>query len=281
MYRNGNDLGRIGSPADYEPNSGQLSLDGTKLLTARSRAGLGTYDIVRLDLVTERDERLTSNPGSEITPVWIDSERAILYAGDSDGRVPHLFRKDLATDAEQAVLPAGNQQVVSDVFPDGRVAYAERSGGKFQMFQLRLNPGARPVSLLQSPLNTSGMRLSPDGQTMTFVGTGEAGPSVYVAPVSGKQPLILAVEGERISPRWSADGRQIFYVGRDNWMTALEVQTGSSLKVGAAKKLFKLSGPATLLDVSRDGRFLLLLHLVRANERPIVVDIAAIASTGR
>ena len=45
--RNGNEVGTIGSPADYQPDSARLSRDDSALLTARSRAGLGTYDIWR------------------------------------------------------------------------------------------------------------------------------------------------------------------------------------------------------------------------------------------
>ena len=83
--RNGNDVGSVGSPAEYDPASGRLSHDETQLLIARSRAGLGTSDIWRLDLVRGHEEQLTWDRGSEVTPVWIDRERAILYAADSAG----------------------------------------------------------------------------------------------------------------------------------------------------------------------------------------------------
>jgi serine/threonine protein kinase/Tol biopolymer transport system component len=282
--RNGNEVGSFGSPADYEPNSARLSRDGSQLLTARSRVGLGTYDIWRLDLRRGMDEQLTWNRGSELTPVWIDGERAILFAADSAGRVPHLFRKDLATGAEEQVLPPGRQQLVMDVFPDGRAAYVERSAqGRFQIFQLSLTHGASPAPLLQSPLSTWGMRLSPDGRAMTYVATGGEGGrvGVYVAPVPVTDAPVLAVAGVSGTPRWSADDRQIYYVSRDDAMMTLEVQTVPSLKVGVPKQLFKLRRSASLLEVSRDGRFLLLVHQVRADQRPIVVDTAAISSTQR
>jgi hypothetical protein len=64
-------------------------------------------------------------------------------------------------------------------------------------------------------------------------------------------------------------------------MMTLGVETVPSLRVGKPKQLFKLRRRARLQDVSRDGRFLLLVHHVRAGERPIVVDIAAIRSTQR
>ena len=54
-----------------------------------------------------------------------------------------------------------------------------------------------------------------------------------------------------------------------------------SLKVGAPEKLFKLRRTAYLQDVSLDGRFLLLVPLVRAGQYPIAVWTGAIASTQR
>jgi Tol biopolymer transport system component len=280
--RNGNEIGTISKPAEYSKESARLSRDGTRLLTARSRVGLGTYDIWLLDLRRGMDEQLTWNRGSEVTPVWIDGERAILFAADSAGRVPHLFRKDLATGAEEQVLPPGRQQLVMDVFPDGRAAYVERSG-RFQIFQLSLTRGASGAPLLQSPLSTPDMRLSPDGRAMTYVATeGEGRPvGVYVALVPVTDAPVLAVAGDSGKPRWSADGRQIYYVSPDDAMMTLEVQTVPSLKVGVPKQLFKLRRSASLLEVSRDGRLLLLVHQERADKRPIVVDTAAISSTRR
>ena len=132
--RNGNESGTIGKPADYDPGSSRLSRDGRKLLTARRQRGLGGYDIWRLDLDRGTEEQLTSGRGSEVTPVWIDGERSIIFAGDSAGSLPHLFRRDLATGSEKELLPPGSQQLVMDVLPGGgAVVYAERQvAGRLQ-----------------------------------------------------------------------------------------------------------------------------------------------------
>ena len=102
-----------------------------------------------MNLGSRDDERqLTSNRGSEVNPVWIDDVRAIVFSGDSRGSVPHLFRRDLATAEDEAVLPPGKQQNAMDVFPDGRVAYVERGEGGFRPFELSSAPGASPTPLL-------------------------------------------------------------------------------------------------------------------------------------
>jgi hypothetical protein len=64
-------------------------------------------------------------------------------------------------------------------------------------------------------------------------------------------------------------------------MMAVAVRTGPSLSVGTAQQLFELKRSASLLEVSRDGRFLLLVPQRRAAERPIIVDTATIRSAGQ
>jgi hypothetical protein len=89
---------------------------------------------------------------------------------------------------------------------------------------------------------------------------------------------VQAVEDSVGVPRWSADGSQLYYLSPDDVMMTISVQTVPRIKVGDPKRLFKLKRPATLVDVAKDGRFLLLVHLVRADQRPIVVATAAIGS---
>ena len=61
-------------------------------------------------------------------------------------------------------------------------------------------------------------------------------------------------------------------------MMTVSVGTRPSLSVGNAQQLFALKRSASLLEVSRDGRFLLLVPQMRAAERPIIVDTATISS---
>jgi Tol biopolymer transport system component len=281
--RNGDETGTVSQPAAYNHQSARLSRDGRMLLTARRRPGLGTYDIWRLDLARQTEEQLTEGRGSELTPVWIDSERAILFAGDSPGSVPHLFRKDLATGTEEQILPSGSQQLVMDVLPGGRaVAYAERqTGGGFRAFQLPLTPGARPDLLLPPQFSSFGMRVSPDGRAIAFIAGRSGRRDLYVAQSPVTSEPVLAAAGVWNAPRWSPDGRELYYVGDDRTMMIIPIRSAPALDVGIPRNLFALKQPASLLEVSRDGRFLLLVPKVRAAEQPIIVGTAAISSAQR
>ena len=282
--RNGTEVGTIGSPSDYQPFSARLSPDDSALLAARRRAGLG-FDIWRMNLnlgpVTE--QRLTSNPGSEVNPVWIDS-RTIIFSSDSPGSLPHLFRKDLATDKEEQLLPAGNQQNAMDFLPNTRaVTYVERGSGGSRLFQLPLAGNASPTPLLPSAMSVVQMRVSPDEHAMTFVGGRDEGRfDVHISTVPVMGPTQLVAGGVSGPARWSRNENRIYYLSLDGiTMMTAAVRTVPSLRVYKPEQLFKLPRPARLQDVSRAGHFLLLVPQVRASEHPLTVWTAAIATARR
>jgi Tol biopolymer transport system component len=278
---NGREVGTIGGLADYH-QSARLSRDDTSLLTARRQPGPGTYDIWRLDLVRRTEEKLTAGRGSELSPVWIGAGRAIVFSGDSGGFVPHLFYKDLATGDEEELLSPGRQQLAMDVFPGDRaIAYVEQVPAGFGMFTLPMAPRGLPISLRASPLSAWDLRLSPDGYSMAFIAQDGNRRDIYIALVDATSAPVLAAQGVSGPPRWSRDGGQVYFVGRDDMLKSVVVRTRPSLEVGTVRSVFAVKRRTSLMDVARDGRFLLLVPHVRAAERPIVVGTAAIESARR
>jgi Tol biopolymer transport system component len=275
--QNGNELETIGSPADYEFQSARLSPDGKALLTARRQPGLGTFDIWRLDLARKTEERLTTNRGSENTPIFSDDDRIIVYAADRPGSIPNVFRKDLVTGVEEALIPSNLQQLVMDVIPGERaILYLQRSKAQtFDLFRLPLTAGGTPTPVFESRLDKNEARVSPDGRAVAFVGSEGMRSDLYVAPLPVTSTPVLVATGTG-PPRWSADSRRLYYRGDEDRVMTVAVETTPSLSVGSPEVLFLLKRPASLYDVSRDGRFLLLVRLVRASERPISVATAAV-----
>jgi Tol biopolymer transport system component len=274
----GDEIGTVGGPADYALTSARLSASGNALLVSRRQEGLGTTDIWRLDLVRQTEERLTTHRGSEVTPIWIEDERAIAFAGDRAGSVPHLFRKDLATGEERQLVPGPRMHEAMDVFPDTRtVAYIERTAAAtYDIYQVSSAAGASPEPILMSPADKIEMRLSPDGRAMAFVVEDAARLDLYVAALPITSAPVLAASGVSGAPRWSADGRQVYYLGGTRQMMSLAVRTTPTLEVGTPQPLFELKRPAILFDVARNGRFLLLVRQIFAYQQPITVATAAI-----
>jgi len=122
--------------------------------------------------------------------------------------------------------------------------------------------------------------MSPDGRAMALIITQSDGRlNLYVAPMPLAGAPVLVADIVRSAPRWSADGRELYYVGGDSQVKAIAVRTVPSLTVGMPHPLFALKQSASLLEVSRDGRFLLLMPQVRAIERPVIVSTALLRAT--
>jgi Tol biopolymer transport system component len=276
--QHGNETGTISGPAEYDLQSTRLSSDGTVLLTSRRQHGPGTFDIWRHDLARGIEQRLTDDRGVAVTPILIDDDRALVFATDRNGAVPSVFRKDLVTGVEEQLLPSGLLQKVMDVIPGERaIIYVQRSKHvTFELFKLPLLTGAPPIRILESRLDTVDARVSPDGRAIAFAASDSQEFDLYVAPLPVTRTPLVAAANISNAPRWSSDGRRLYYLGDDHRVMTIAVQTQPSLSVGAPQEVFQLKRPAMLLDVSRDGRFLLLVPVARAGERPISVAIAAV-----
>ena len=65
-------------------------------------------------------------------------------------------------------------------------------------------------------------------------------------------------------PRWSPDGKELFYLGNDNAVMAVAVQKSPTFSLGTPKKLFQSTyvglGPSSGIpwDIAPDGRFLMM-----------------------
>ncbi len=83
------------------------------------------------------------------------------------------------------------------------------------------------------------------------------------------------------SPRWSRNGRELFYVSLDNRLMVVPVRTTPSLSVGTPMTLFTIDEHKSWydFDVSVDGRrFLAIVAQSFAGEQPLRVIVNWLAT---
>ena len=272
--RTGRELGSVGPPGKYLSVS--IASDGRRALSDRTRPGIGTYDVWSLDLERGTETPVTSEPDTEVYPVWLPGERSVVYSIDR-GTSPHLFRKDLATGKEEKLLAGEGFQIAADVSPDGRsLLFMEASEhGWFDIWTLPLTGGGKPAAFLQAPFNKRDVRFSPDGRYVAMITTESGQPEAYVTSYPGPGERIRVSTGGAQALRWSRDGRELLYVSGDRHMTSVPVRTSPSLELGAPTTLFALSGPDWIsFDASPDGkRFLAIVPKVIADTLPLDVVV--------
>ena len=65
--------------------------------------------------------------------------------------------------------------------------------------------------------------------------------------------MTVVTNGGGRTPLWRGDGKEIFYLGQDGLVTAVEVDTGAGFRAGAPKSLFKAPAGVAFWDVAADG----------------------------
>ena len=163
-------------------------------------------------------------------------------------------------------LPVGTAQL--DISRDGRwyaywaendIAVMPASGDTTQRLRLRL------------PALETGATLSPDGHWLAYASDESGRQEIYVRPFpaieSAKRQVSL--EGG-INPRWSADGRTLYYIDAAAELVAASVETRPAFTVQARSALFSTTGYGGSQSMFRsyepspDGRRFLMLREIGA-----------------
>jgi len=209
---------------------------------------------------TERGaKRRLTNEGHNLEPVWApDGTRLTFY---SDGRVAEMQAngsgsKEILLDGDRERFPCswstdGQDILFDETGPSGDSLWRSSRG-------LR---NASPVLLIRPTSGECGL-LSPNGKWVAYVSNDSGRAEVYVDSYPSLAAKIVVSTGGGHRPRWSHDGRELFYRQGDALM-AVSVDTGATFLAGKPRRLF--AGPyqgesqEAAFDVSPDSRRFLMI----------------------
>ena len=112
-----------------------------------------------------------------------------------------------------------------------------------------------PVPVVDPQFNSITARFSPDGRWIAYTSNESGTNEVSVRPFDPATgtpgtPIVLTSGGGR-TPLWRGDGKEIFYLGPDGMVTAMEVSTATGFKAGTPKPLFK--APEAVIVLGRNS----------------------------
>ena len=129
------------------------------------------------------------------------------------------------------------------------------------------------VRLLSAPYEERNPGVSPDGRWLLYQAGTTGIPEVYVRPFPNASAGLYQVSsGGGTSPKWSRDGREIFYVNSSNELTRVAVGASSSFTVSDQRVLFALRG-VTDFEISPDGRRFITIREKGGQQRGRLVAV--------
>ena len=237
-------------PQDYQ--SVRLSPDGQRAAVLVRRGG---YDIWILELVRGALTRLTAEGIYYPHPVWTPDGRRVVCGYGPDGSLGLQWAAADGSGKPERLL-AGQGGIPDSWTPDGKTLLYE-SAGTAHIWTLQpagSGGDGKPRPLFEATsFNEGDAQVSPDGRWVAYTSDESGKNRVYVRPFAGpggKTPV--SIEGGQ-EPRWSRDGRELFY--RDagkNQLMAADIQTGSALRAGRPHALAPLGNVPW--DVAPDGK---------------------------
>ncbi len=255
-------------------NYGTLSLspDGRRVLFGRMDRRMSTLDIWMLELERGVENRVTNDPRTDAFPLWGPADTLIFSV--AQGSSPRLFRRELATGKDQELSPAGSGlQQPTSVSADGQfILYAQRTPrGNFDLMVRRLADNTT-IPFRESAADESDGRFSPEGRLVAYTSDESGRSEVIVAPFPSGQGMTVSIEGGR-APRWSADGRDLFFIAADGELMAAPIRATPAIEVGRPVRLFatRTDGGWGDYSVTPEGQFMAVVHTQVGSQQPMTV----------
>jgi Tol biopolymer transport system component len=248
--------------------TGRLSPDGRLVANGisneRSGRDIWTFDVERGTLT-----RLSFGGPNDTNdfPIWTPDGRRVFYNGVVEGKHGLYSVPADASAKPTLLLSTESSPTPRSITPDGRtLVYVEAGPDKRpRLLVLPIPIDGQPGQ--PRPLHTDAAgaetdaQVSPDGRWIAYESTESGGIEVYVQPFPGPGPKTrISLDGGS-TPRWSKDGRELFYWARVPIakLIAVDVVTSPEFRAGAPRELFQQPSTTTW-DITPDrNRFLVEL----------------------
>ena len=246
--------------------SATISPDGTR--AAIHHRG-GTEEIWIYDFRSKSFTPLVTPGGSSQAPVWTTDSRYIVYRGTRQG-FRNIFRKaaDGSGGEERLTTNGGVIQTPTSATPDGKWIVFLESGAKSagDLLKVALDGAHEIQPLVDTPAQEIAGQASPDGRWVAVESSTSGRPEIWAQPLGrdGKASgaLVPVSHDGGNAPRWSRDGRELFFMTPDGIMGVTVNGNSFSQPRSIVSGRFRVSANANSnYDVAKDGRFLHVLPI--------------------
>jgi Tol biopolymer transport system component len=193
-------------------------------------------DLWDMNLETGILSRLTTNPANDTDPWWSPDERTLAFTSWRDAGRAGVFKKDLTSGREEPLVKFGEPVTLDQWTPDGQFIIF-RTFGK-AVYAMPLSGTRTPRMLTETPFLEDEVHVSPDGRWVAFDANESGRWEVYVARFPSFTEKRQVSNGGGVQPQWRGDSRELFYLGLDRSMMAVQVTSRPELVTSSPVPLF-------------------------------------------
>ena len=271
--RDGTRVASVGPPAacaDF-----RLSPQDQHLALAEVDPHSHRPDIRVLDLARGAKSRLTYDSATDASPVWSPDGKQIVFRSNRGG-VHDIYEKAANGSGPDTLLfQSPNAKYPTDWTPDGRSivhrTYGADTGSDIWLLSA---DGKSSTPLVNTRFDEAQGQVSRDGRWLAFMSLESGRAEVYVRSLADPATRWQVSGGGGSDPRWTGDGRELFYISSESALTVVPFADGPS----APRPLFRVHvappGDPYLsnYDVTSDGqRFLVRVPVHDVASAPIHV----------
>jgi Tol biopolymer transport system component len=259
-------------PAGTRPFANpRISPDGTQVAVeiVEQEQAIWVWELMRGTL-----SRRTFGRSADANPRWTPDGRRILYSSIVDGDRSVVWTAADGTGTAERLTRSAEGPVPRSVTPDGKLLVVSGSGSNtgldLNVVPMEGQHDLRP--LLHSTFDENQAEISPDGRWISYQSNESGMQEIYVRPFPDVDKGRWQVSnGGAFQPRWSRDGRELFFRQPGGVMAAVAVRAdGSSFAAAKPVALFSTTNYGGY-DVAPDGRFLVIKFGVFNQQQQVVV----------
>ena len=260
VSREGQEEALDAEPGNY--TSVRVSPDGGRLALDRD-GDIWTYDTTRGTF-----NRVTTDAASDYAPVWTRDGARLIFGSERGGSDELFWTLADGTGTPERIASSEGDVLLTQpeaVTPDGTTLLFSllrfgTAGATVDIAMVSLEGDGTADLLIEDEFITAAPAVSPDGRWITYDSNLSGRVEVYVQrfPGLGDRRRLSRTGGRH--PRWSPDGRELFYQSLDGrQVLSMPITTEPTFSVGEAEILFGGDflapfGVVRPYDVTPDGK---------------------------
>ena len=144
---------------------------------------------------------------------------------------------------ERPLLASGELKMAMDWSPDGQwlLYNARHPKTGLDLWAAPMARDRKPVLVMDTTFDQTAGQFSPDGRWVAYQSNESKPVQIYIRPFPEPGGPLQVTTAGGSQPRWSPDGKELFYVGLDGRLMAVPIAVGADrqLETGTAVALFR------------------------------------------